>query len=124
MERYLQIAEAWANLLDSQFHIGPIKFGLDPLLDLIPGAGDVAGVLLSLYLIWLAYKMHLPARKIVRMLFNIGLDFLIGLVPFLGAIGDVFYKANLQNVRILKQFTTQSLHSSVVPEEQNFRLPI
>lgn len=107
MDRYLQIAEIWANFLDSKFHFGPIKFGLDPILDLIPGAGDVAGALLSFYLIWIAYKVRLPKNKMLHMLFNIGLDFLIGLVPFLGAIGDVFYKANLKNVRILKEFTTQ-----------------
>jgi len=103
MERYLRIATVWAKLLDSKFRIGPIKFGLDALLDLIPGLSDVVGVLLSLYLIWIAYKLKLPGKKIVRMLVNIGFDFLIGMVPVLGAIGDLFYKANLMNLKILKE---------------------
>lgn len=104
MNKYIQIAEFWAKLMDSKFKIGPIRFGLDALLDLIPGAGDVLGALLSLYLIWIAIKLRLPLKKISHMLFNIGIDFLVGAIPFLGAIADIFYKANLMNLRILKEF--------------------
>ncbi len=106
MQRYIKIAEIWARLLDSKFRIGPVSFGLDAILDLIPGAGDVVGVLLSLYLIWIAYQLRLPQKKIVQMLVNIGIDFLVGLVPFVGAIADIFYKANLMNLKILKEYAS------------------
>ena len=102
MNPYLQAAEILANLLDNQFHIGRLRFGLDAVFGLFPGGGDAIAAILSLYLIWVALKLKLPSEKIIRMLLNIGLDFLIDVLPVVGDVGYLFFKSNLMNLQILK----------------------
>lgn len=109
MKGHLRTAQALASLLDARFSLFGIKFGLDPLLDLIPWLGDGIGLLLSLYLIWIGIKMRIPREEIMRMVFNVIVDFLIGLVPFLGFVGDIFYKANMKNVKILKRYDEKKI---------------
>lgn len=101
--KHLKSAQKFAKLMDSQFSIFGIRFGLDSILGLIPGAGDISTLLLSLYLIWVGIKMKLPAKKILQMVFNIVVDTLIGAIPLVGDISDVFYKANIKNLRILEE---------------------
>lgn len=102
---HLKSAKRITKLLDSQFNILGYKFGLEPLIGLVPGLGDIITVVLSLYLVFIGFQMHLPRKEIVRMLFNIGLDFLIGTIPVVGDISDFFYKANERNMRILERFS-------------------
>lgn len=102
MNPYLQAAEILANLLDNQFHIGNIRFGLDAVFGLFPGGGDGIAAILSLYLIWVGLKLKLPTEKIIRMLLNIALDFFIGVLPVIGDMGDIIFKSNMLNLQILK----------------------
>lgn len=102
---HFRIASILVKLLDTQFKIFRFRFGLDPILGLIPGGGDLVSLLLSFYLIWLAVRMDLPKNRILEMLKNIIFDFLIGLIPVLGDIGDFVYKANSKNLEILKKHT-------------------
>jgi hypothetical protein len=108
MEAHMRLAEFIANLLDNQFGVGSVKVGIDPLLDLIPGVGNIIAVSFSFYLVWIGLKLKIPRDKIAEMIGNIFLDFLIGAVPVLGTIGDVFYKSNLKNLKILKQYYKSS----------------
>ncbi len=97
--------DAYARLMDSQLRIPftPIRLGVDSLIGLIPGVGDGAAFLMSLYPIFEARKMGAGMGLMVKMLFNILVDFLIGLIPFIGDIFDIGFKANIRNVRLLKE---------------------
>jgi len=77
------------------------RFGLDPVLGLI--GGDVATGLVSVYIVYEAMRMGLPAATIGRMGFNIVVDTLTGLVPLLGDLFDVGWKANSQNVALIEK---------------------
>ncbi len=92
-----------------------MKFGLDPILGLFPGLGDVIGLVLSLYLIWIASRMHVPEQKIKLMLRNVLVDFAIGVVPFVGAVGDFFFRANAKNLQILKEHRVLVREAVVLP---------
>lgn len=94
-----------ANLLDSAITIPVIrkKVGLDPLLGLLPVGGDTVAALLSAYALWVAYELRLPKPVIVRMGVNIMLDLLIGLIPFVGDVADIFWKSNQINLKLLEE---------------------
>lgn len=97
--------EQFAELLDSKFKIPNtnIRFGIDPLLGLIPGAGDWLGGLLSMYFLIQAAVMGGRASVLGRMFLIILLDVLIGSIPVIGEIFDVYWKANVQNSEILEE---------------------
>lgn len=100
----MKIARFLAKLLDRQFTIGNISFGIDPLLGLVPGIGDTLSTVLGLYLLHVGTQMKVSRIDMVRMAFNIFIDFLIGLIPLLGDIFDVGYKANIRNLKILEKY--------------------
>jgi len=87
--------------MDSQFSFFGFKFGMDPILGLIPGSGDLITSLVSVYLIWLAAKFNLPSNLKWRMLVNMGMEAFIGSVPILGDIFDFVFKAHLRNMDII-----------------------
>lgn len=93
-----------ANLLDSAVTIPLLrkKIGLDPLLGLLPGGGDAAALILSSYAVWVAFELGLPRIVIARVGINIVLDLLIGLIPVVGDVADIFWKANQMNLKILE----------------------
>ncbi|KKS31737.1 hypothetical protein A2380_03955 [candidate division WWE3 bacterium RIFOXYB1_FULL_43_24] len=103
MKNYLKTATVLSKLLDNKFKFLGIKFGLDPVLGLIPGGGDLVSLVLSLYIVWVGIKMRLPQDKLAKMIGNVILDFGVGLVPILGDIADVTFKSNIRNLEILKQ---------------------
>jgi hypothetical protein len=105
MERHLDIAENIANFLDGKFRFFKLRFGMNGIFGLIPVVGDGLVAFLSLYLVWIAIRMDLPGKKIVVMICNILLNFLIGLVPVVGDFADFFHHANLKNLKILKRYT-------------------
>ncbi len=93
-----------ATLLDSQFRIPgtSIRFGWDSLLGLIPGVGDTATLLPSAYLVYRAHKLGARKRSMFRMIVNVGIDYVVGAIPFLGDIFDLVFKANRRNLAILR----------------------
>lgn len=112
--------DALARLLDSSMAIPgtQIRFGADALLNLIPGIGTLASKGLSGYLIWEARRVGVPTSMLLRMLGNIGVDFAIGVVPVVGWVADVFYRANLRNMALLRAYldgpvASAATHSSV-----------
>lgn len=99
----LRRAEIFGKLMDAQFEIGGVKVGLDAVVGLIPVAGDAVSALIGLYPLYLARKHGLGKVVMGRMLMNLGVDFLAGSVPVAGDLLDVFVKANLKNVELLKK---------------------
>ncbi len=87
---------------------------IDPILGLIPGAGDLISSILSLYSLRIAFKLK-SVPLFIAMLFNILLDLLIGLIPVAGTIGDFFYKSNIQNYRLAEGyiFNDQKIRKSI-----------
>jgi hypothetical protein len=100
---HLKNAENFTKLLEGQFKIFGFKFGLDPIIGLIPGAGDVVAAALGIYIIWIGWQMQLPTVQLVRMAANLTLDLFIGAFPVIGDFADFFYKSNTKNLEILKQ---------------------
>jgi hypothetical protein len=85
------------------------RFGLDPLLSLIPGIGDVISALLSAWIVAGALRHRVPMRKICLMVFNILLDMTIGEIPLLGNLFDVVFEENVINMRILMRHRNRQL---------------
>lgn len=92
---------AW--LLDNSIRLPLINYriGLDALIGLIPGLGDMAGMILSSYIVLQAIRLGAPNAVLQRMVLNIGIEALIGLVPVAGDIFDATFKANARNVQLL-----------------------
>lgn len=95
----------WARLLDSQFRIPGTRltFGLDPVIGLIPGVGDLVGPVFGLVVLAHAWRMRVPKLIMARMVVNAGLDALLGIIPLIGDTVDLFWKANQANVTLLEQ---------------------
>jgi hypothetical protein len=113
---YYRSAENFADLLDNRFEIFGIRFGLDPIINLIPGLGDVIGTIFGLYLVFVARKLGLPSKKISKMINNIAIDFIIGFIPFLGVVGDVFFRSNQLNWNIIKDHMRNSRNDEEIIE--------
>lgn len=105
MESKIKKARLVSRLLDSQFEIGGIRFGLDPLFDIIPYFGDVAGAALSLYIINIAREVGVSKIDMAKMVGNIAVDFALGFPPFFGVVLDILWKANDKNIKILEKYS-------------------
>jgi hypothetical protein len=92
-----------ARLLDSQFSIGNFRFGLDPILGLVPGLGDFISLTMSGGFLALAAKHGASRKLLILMALNVLFDAVIGSIPILGQIFDFFFKANNRNVRLLEK---------------------
>jgi NAD/NADP transhydrogenase beta subunit len=98
-----QNLDFFAHLLDDWFRIPGtrIRLGLDGLIGIIPGLGDVLAGIASFVLILAAWIRGVPYVTLVRMMINLGLDVLIGAIPFFGDIFDIAWKANRRNYRLI-----------------------
>lgn len=94
-----------SRLMDTAIGIPGTKFriGLDPIIGLIPGAGDLISTSFSAYIIYLATRFGLPSKDIQKMILNIGLEAVVGTVPLVGDLFDAYYKSNIRNLAILEQ---------------------
>ena len=102
-----------ADWLDAKFRVPGlgIRFGLDALLGLLPGVGDAASALASLYILSTASRAGVSRATVARMALNIGLDAVVGAIPLLGDLFDVYWKANQRNVALLQR------HLQAAPEQ-------
>ncbi len=94
-----------ATLLDVAFRIPftKFRFGVDGLIGLAPGLGDVVTTGLSLWIVHEAYQLGVPKQVLFRMLGNVAIDGMIGAVPVAGDVFDVLWRGNKRNVRILRE---------------------
>ena len=77
--------------------------GLDVILDLVPFAGSTAGAVLGAYMAWEARNLGMPKSAMTRMAGNVGVDWALGLIPWVGAVPDFFFRSNTRNLRIIKR---------------------
>jgi uncharacterized protein DUF4112 len=103
-ERIARI-DALATLLDTAFLVPGtnIRFGLDALIGLVPGIGDVVTTLMALYIVREARALGAPPFLIARMLANVALDGVVGAVPLVGDVFDVAWRANRRNMALLRR---------------------
>ncbi|WP_417469768.1 DUF4112 domain-containing protein [Maricaulis sp.] len=105
-KRELARLETLADWLDTRFRIPgtTIRFGLDGLIGLVPGLGDLAMLAPAFYLIARAASLGAPLHVLARMLVNTSLDLVIGAIPVVGDLFDVAFKANRRNTALLSRF--------------------
>ncbi len=96
---------AVADLLDTKYHVPgtPIRFGFDAIVGLVPVVGDSATLLIGLYPVLEAVRAGARKRTLAKMLANLGIDWLLGLVPLVDLVLDVAFKANTRNLRLLER---------------------
>lgn len=109
-ERELKRMQNLAYLFDNSLRIPGIgyRFGIEPLIGLVPLVGDFAGFVMASYLIWQAKRFGAPRSMLVRMTFYAALDFTVGTVPVIGDIFDFLFKPNARNMRMLEEFLSET----------------
>lgn len=111
-QRGLKDIEKLAKLMDAQFKVPGtnIRFGLDSLIGLIPGVGDLSTFAVSGYMLWIMANNGASGFLLARMVLNILIDAIVGMVPLLGDIFDIAFKANIRNMRLMQQHYTEGRH--------------
>ena len=79
------------------------RIGLDTMLDLVPVAGSTVGAVMGAWMAWEARNLGMTKGQYARMAGNIGVDWVLGLIPFVGAIPDFFFRSNSRNLRLIKR---------------------
>ncbi len=97
--------ESLSKYLDNWIKIPVVgwRFGLDALIGLVPNVGDTVTSLASFYILVSGVRYGVPKITLLRMAFNIGLDYVVGAIPFLGDAFDFFWKANKQNMDLIRE---------------------
>ncbi|WP_417616902.1 DUF4112 domain-containing protein [Oceanisphaera sp.] len=94
---------AW--ILDSAVRLpGGFRVGLDGIIGLVPGIGDLIGAALSSYIVVEAARLKLPLRVLARMAMNVLIELVVGIIPLFGDLFDFAFKANVRNVRLLNEY--------------------
>ena len=101
--KHLILVRKVAQLLETKFTIWKFKFGVDPILGLIPGLGDILTSIISFYIVYVAILHKIPTLRVLHMTFNILVDLVIGSAPIIGDILDFFIKPNVKNLAILEK---------------------
>jgi hypothetical protein len=100
-----QRVEALERILERMFVIPGLnrQVGLDVILDLVPIAGSTAAAALGAYMAWEARNLGMSKWQVARMAGNIGVDWMFGLIPWVGAIPDLLFRSNSRNLKIIKR---------------------
>jgi hypothetical protein len=101
----LKQLNALAWLLDNSIPLPFINYriGVDAVIGLVPGIGDMAGLLISSYIVLQAARLGVPRATLTRMVINIALEGAVGIVPLVGDLFDATFKANARNVQLLNE---------------------
>lgn len=120
-----QRVEAMERILERLFVIPGTKqqVGLDVILDLVPVVGDIAAAALGAYIVWEAKNLGMSKWQMSRMAGNVGVDWLLGLIPFVGAIPDFFFRSNSRNLKIIKKHLDKHHADTATVEGEIVRRP-
>ncbi|WP_198170287.1 DUF4112 domain-containing protein [Mucilaginibacter arboris] len=108
----LKWVERIAYLLDEKFRFPgtKLRFGLDPVINLIPVAGDISGFIVAAALVWIMARHGVSRKVLILMVLNIFIDAIIGGIPLIGQVFDFYYKANSRNIKLLKEHYQEGRH--------------
>ena len=100
-----QRVEAMERVLERLFVIPGTKrtVGLDVILDVVPIVGDIAAAALGAYIVWEGRNVGMSKWQLSRMAGNVGVDWLLGLIPWIGVIPDFFFRSNTRNLKMIKR---------------------
>ena len=103
-----------ARLLDSAYQVPGTNFriGLDPIVGIVPGIGDLISPLFTIALLWQSHDLNLPRVVQMRMLFNVAIDTFVGIVPLVGDLFDFAWKANDMNMALLERHAYEERSAS------------
>jgi Domain of unknown function (DUF4112) len=107
--------EALAWLLDNSIPVpglGGRRFGVDAIIGLVPGFGDLASAAIGLLVIWRASRMGLPRVVVARMLVNSAIDLTVGAIPVIGDAFDLWFKANTRNLGLARRWLDEPERST------------
>ena len=110
LPKNLTALEKLAALLDDGIKVPgtELRFGIDPLIGMLPGIGDGISAMLSSIILYRSAQLGAPKRHLLLMIANIAIDSLIGAVPVLGDIFDFAFRANRRNIELLKSIPPES----------------
>ena len=110
--------EGMEHLMERVFVIPGLNrpVGLDVMLDLIPIVGGTVGAVLGAWMVWEARNVGMSKFQITRMMGNVGIDFALGLIPWVGAVPDFFFRSNTRNLRIIRKHLDKHYPSTVLIE--------
>lgn len=108
----LRHLDSVAKLMDSQFAVPgtSMRFGLDAIIGLIPGVGDLGGLLVSSYIILVLAANGASGYVIARITLNVLVDTAVGSIPFLGDIFDFAFKSNQRNMKLVREHYAENKH--------------
>ncbi|MDZ4690756.1 DUF4112 domain-containing protein [Terricaulis sp.] len=106
-----------ADLLDTKFVVPGTnwRFGLDSIIGLVPGIGDLVTTGLGAYIIYRARELGAPGWLIARMTANLAIDGVIGAIPLVGDVFDFAFRSNAKNVRMLRRYLEKRTLRDVTP---------
>lgn len=121
----LRRVQVLTKALDQAFRVPgtPIRFGLDGVIGLVPGLGDLVTAGLSGYILYEAAKLGVSRPVLIRMLANIGIDLAAGSIPVVGDLFDVVWKANVKNLALLEQHLEANRPKASEPPRRRRFLP-
>jgi hypothetical protein len=104
--QWLRIARFLADLLDQRFTIPgtSVRIGLDPILGLVPGFGDLVANLTGSAILLIAAQFNIPKIVLLRMGLNIAVNALIGAIPIFGDVFSIWFRSNVKNVQLLERY--------------------
>jgi hypothetical protein len=113
LQGQLKWVERIASVMDNKFKVPGtnFRFGLDPILNLIPIAGDASGFLISAILLYIMAKNGASRKVLILMTLNICVDAVVGAIPVIGQVSDFYIKANTRNIRLLKEHYQEGKHT-------------
>jgi hypothetical protein len=106
LETDLRRARWLANWLDTKFELFGVRFGLEGIVGVVPVVGDTLGLIAGLYPVYVARRHHLGRRVRIQMGANLLIEWLIGVTPIVGDAADVWFKANVRNLKLLERAAT------------------
>lgn len=108
----LRHLEVLAKLMDNQFRVPGtnFRFGLDAIIGLIPGAGDLATFGISGFMVFIMAQNGASGFVLARMILNVLIDTLIGAIPFVGDLFDFGFKSNTKNIRLMQEYYLEGRH--------------
>lgn len=103
--RELAELRRFANVLDSAYRIPftSIRFGLDAILGLVPGVGDLLATLLALSIVYRGWRLGAGLGNAVKMVGNLSVDLIVGVIPFLGDLLDIVWAGNQRNIALIEK---------------------